>query len=236
MSDDPTAEADSRLEEALEREGARDPREFYRDRLKELKQANAEAICEAVAYYRDSLIPRVASGEVDPSRHGPSTGCQLAQWLAPGPVRSRWTLRGALIRAPAGASGPPASAPAGRTRADVRSWWGCRPKLSTAQRAAYDVLVEREAETQGLSGRERGGGAATPPRRCPPQSTGTPSTAGEPYSPPLTMVRMTTLTLGQAPTRAIGIPRTVDAYAGTGRFCEVDPGRCPLAAADFRQR
>ena len=65
MSEDQTAEADRRLHEVLESSGARDPREFYRDRLRELKSADAPAYSKAVAYYQDRLIPEVAAGSVD---------------------------------------------------------------------------------------------------------------------------------------------------------------------------
>ena len=66
MSQDQTAEADRRLQEVLESSGARDPREFYRERLRELKSADASAYSEAVAYYKDRLIPEIAAGSVDP--------------------------------------------------------------------------------------------------------------------------------------------------------------------------
>ena len=60
MSDDVTKQADEILKAALEATGARDPREFYRDRLQELKQANPDGYREAVAYYRESLLPSIA--------------------------------------------------------------------------------------------------------------------------------------------------------------------------------
>ena len=84
MTDDLAATADRALEAALEASGARDPREFYRDRLRELKRVDADAYESAVAYYRDTLIPEVASGAVNPLGAWTEYGRRLADALAPG--------------------------------------------------------------------------------------------------------------------------------------------------------
>ncbi|MFQ5538270.1 MAG: hypothetical protein ACE5GJ_12560 [Gemmatimonadota bacterium] len=84
MTDDLTAQADRRLEEALAEEGARDPREFYRERLRELKQQNPDGYADAVGYYRDELIPRVAAGEAPPLEAWTEYGRRLAEAVAPG--------------------------------------------------------------------------------------------------------------------------------------------------------
>jgi hypothetical protein len=76
--------ADRALEEALNRSGARDPREFYRDRLRELKQASPEAYDEAVTYYQETLVPSVAGGGVDPLAAWTEYGRTLAELSAPG--------------------------------------------------------------------------------------------------------------------------------------------------------
>lgn len=84
MSEDHTANADRRLREALESSGVRDPRELYRDRLRELKSVDAAAYSEAVAYYKDRLIPEIAAGSVDPLSAWAEYGHMLAESLAPG--------------------------------------------------------------------------------------------------------------------------------------------------------
>ena len=139
-SDDLNARADARLDEALKREGARDPREFYRERLRELKQANPEGYAAAVVYYRDTLIPQVADGEGDPLAAWTEYGRRLAEALAPG----RTLAVDATGRA------HPYSAPAPRDRLVLHLpegkggralLVGLPAELSPAQRATYDVLV-----------------------------------------------------------------------------------------------
>ena len=83
MSDDLQAEADLRLEEALTDTGARDPREFYRECLRNLKQADQQAYEEAVGYYREILVPSLAQG-ADPLPAWTEYGRRLALLTAPG--------------------------------------------------------------------------------------------------------------------------------------------------------
>src|SRR6476646_5051231 len=83
MSDDRQAEADRKLEAALAATGARDPREFYRDRLRDLKQADRDAYEQAVGYYRDTLVPSVAAG-ADPLPAWTEYGRRLATLATPG--------------------------------------------------------------------------------------------------------------------------------------------------------
>lgn len=139
MSTDVTDEADRRLAEALEAAGARDPREFYRERLRELRGANPTGYDEAVAYYQETLIPSVAAGDADPLHAWTEYGRRLAVALAPGDtVRIDDTGRshpyegpqdgGLVLHLPSDAG----------TRALVV---GLPPTLSPAQRATYDVLV-----------------------------------------------------------------------------------------------
>lgn len=141
MTADLTKTADTMLERALEASGARDPREFYRDRLKELREANPEGYQAAVAYYRDTLIPAVASGDHEPLGAWTEYGRRLAEALAPGRTVSidetgRSTpYEGPLpnrlvLHLPKGKGG----------RALLV---GLPPELSAAQRATYDVLVNR---------------------------------------------------------------------------------------------
>jgi hypothetical protein len=77
-------QADRVFETALAQSGARDPRDFYRDRLRELKQVSPEAYEQAVTYYRDTLVPSVAGGDVDPLAAWTEYGRRLAELLTPG--------------------------------------------------------------------------------------------------------------------------------------------------------
>ena len=140
MSEEATAEADRRLEEALDSSGARDPREFYRDRLRELKSADAGAYSVAVAYYRDRLIPDVASGSVEPLVAWAEYGRMLAESVAPG--------RTVSIDPTGLAHSYESPAPPDRLVLHVPQDQGARallvslpPELTPPQRATYDVLV-----------------------------------------------------------------------------------------------
>lgn len=84
MVDEMMEQADRVLEDSLERTGARDPREFYRERLRALKESNPEAYRAAVEYYRETLIPKVASEEGDPLDAWTEYGRTLAETVAPG--------------------------------------------------------------------------------------------------------------------------------------------------------
>jgi hypothetical protein len=84
MKEDLSRRADERLEAALAESGARDPREFYRERLRELKRADTVAYEGAVAYYRDVLMPAVAGDGTDPIEEWTKYGGRLASSLAPG--------------------------------------------------------------------------------------------------------------------------------------------------------
>lgn len=76
--------ADARFAEALAATGARDPREYYRDRLRQLKRANPEGYAEGVAYYRNSLVPSIAAGNADPIEAWRDYGLLLARLASPG--------------------------------------------------------------------------------------------------------------------------------------------------------
>lgn len=78
------AAAEKVLEAALAESGARDPRDFYRERLRELKRVRPEEYQRAVAYYSDTLLPEVAEGRRDPLAAWTEYGRRLAEALAPG--------------------------------------------------------------------------------------------------------------------------------------------------------
>lgn len=141
------------FQETLERTGAKDPREFYRERLREMKAANPDAYREAVRYYEDTLIPSIAEGGADPLPAWQEYGCRLAQLTVPGkPVEIDETGR-------THEHGPPTPPErmvlhipdGGKGRALVV---GLPSELSSAQRATYDLLVGgrqrlREPESNG---------------------------------------------------------------------------------------
>ena len=139
MSEDLQTEADRRLEAALAASGARDPREFYRERLRELKQGDRGAYEQAVEYYRDTLVPAVARG-ADPLPAWTEYGRKLAELGVPGrtvmvdragisaPYESPAAVDRLILHLPDGSRG----------RAVVV---GIPAELSRAQRATYDLLV-----------------------------------------------------------------------------------------------
>lgn len=76
--------ADARFEEALNEVGARDPRDFYRDLLRELKARDSEAYERAVTHFREDLIPGIASGDLEPLTAWRDYGRKLAEWIVEG--------------------------------------------------------------------------------------------------------------------------------------------------------
>jgi hypothetical protein len=84
MDEDTRKAAESLFEAALEETGARDPREFYRARLRELKSEDPARYEEAVRHYADDLIPSIASGEIPPLEAWLRYGVRLAELSAPG--------------------------------------------------------------------------------------------------------------------------------------------------------
>lgn len=84
MNQELKAKADARLEAALEEAGARDPRDYYRGLLRELKTRDADTYEEAVKHFQDDLIPGIASDDLDPLEAWQEYGCMLAKWIAEG--------------------------------------------------------------------------------------------------------------------------------------------------------
>ena len=132
--------ADARLEAAIAERGGRDPREFYRERLKELRARDRGAYDEAVRYYEETLIPSVASGEVDPIPAWTEYGRKLAELSVPGrTVLIDPSGRAQPYTAPAPPDGLVLHVPdAGGERVVLV---GLPAELSDAQRATYDWLV-----------------------------------------------------------------------------------------------
>jgi len=132
--------ADERLQAALEQTGARDPREFYRERLRELKEQNPEGYAEAVRYFESTLVPTIAGGTVEPLVAWTEYGRRLAEMSAPGRT---------MTIDPTGRAQPYEPPPAGDAlilhlpvAATQRALLVSLPRaLSPAQRATYDWLV-----------------------------------------------------------------------------------------------
>ena len=78
------ARADARLEAALEQDAVCDPRDFFRDRLRLLKERSAAAFDEARRYFSEEVQPRVAADGSDPVLEWFDYGRKLAELTAPG--------------------------------------------------------------------------------------------------------------------------------------------------------
>ena len=133
--------ADANFEAALAKSGGRDPREFYRERLRELKEANPAAYEEAVAFYTGELVPTVASGSTDPLAAWLDYGVRLCEWCAPGqPVEIDATGVRHPLSPPTPSDRLVLHIPNDkRTRALLV---GLPAELSPAQRATFDLLVQ----------------------------------------------------------------------------------------------
>jgi len=139
MVEDIAAKADRILEEALERTGARDPRDFYRERLKALKESDPRGYDSAVDYYRNTLLPKVASEEEE----------ALAAWTEYGRTLAEAVSAGRTVAVDrTGRAGPYDGPDQDRLILHLPDDAGARAllvglpaELSNAQRATYDVLV-----------------------------------------------------------------------------------------------
>lgn len=140
MSDEVQARADARLEEALAASGARDPREFYRIRLRELRERDRAAYDQAVAHYRDTLIPSIAEG-ADPLAAWTEYGRRLAELHGPGRTMSvDASGRATPYAAPADPEHLVLHLP--KDSREPALLVGLPIRLSPAQRATYDWLVQ----------------------------------------------------------------------------------------------
>jgi hypothetical protein len=135
--------ADTRFLAALERSGARDPREFYRERLRSLRESDPEAYRAAVDHFERHLIPTVAREGGDP----------LAAWLEYGRYLASLCTPGEAVQIdPSGRSEPYAPpVPLDRlvlhlptSPREAALAVGLPPTLSPAQKLAYDLLVLRK--------------------------------------------------------------------------------------------
>jgi len=132
--------ADEIFEEALGRTGAKDPREFYRKRLREMKTDNPPAYREAVAYYQNELVPSIAEAGDDPLTAWQQFGCRMAELTVTGtPIEIDTTGRRCPYAPPTPADRMVLHIPRGsKGRALVV---GLPPELSAAQLATHALLV-----------------------------------------------------------------------------------------------
>ncbi|TFH64457.1 MAG: hypothetical protein E4G90_08045 [Gemmatimonadales bacterium] len=133
-------EADRRFEAALESTGARDPRDFYRKALRELREVNPGGYDRAVSHFQDVLVPSIATGEADP----------LWAWREYGLLIAEVTTVGRTVAIDETGRSQPfhSDAPLDRLVLHLPNAKGGRailvslpPNPSSAQRAAYDLLV-----------------------------------------------------------------------------------------------
>lgn len=132
--------ATTRLEAALRETNARDPRDFYRVQLRELRGEDRHGYESAVAYYRETLLPRVADPQVDALAAWTDYGRHLATLRAPGrTVSVDITGRATEYASPADRNALVLHLPDDRKRPAFLV--GLPAELSPAQRATYDWLV-----------------------------------------------------------------------------------------------
>lgn len=141
MSDDLRARADERFARAQQQTGARDPRDFYRDLLRDLKARDADAYGRAVQYYGEKLIPAVADDASD----------AVGEWLEYGRVLAVLTAPGRTVQIDAGGRARDYARPVPidalvlhlpENASAAALVLGLPPRLSPAQRASYDLLVK----------------------------------------------------------------------------------------------
>ena len=146
MSETLITTAEQALEAALATSGGRDPRDFYRERLRELKQVNPESYRAAGTYYREVLIPEVASGAGNPLDAWIEYGRTLAEALAPGRTVSIDETGKSHNYEGVDSSGLILHLP---HETAARALLVSLPvTMSSAQRATYDVLVKGKQRAQ----------------------------------------------------------------------------------------
>ena len=142
MSTDLRARADERFQAALAQTGARDPRDFLRNWMRDLKARDAEAYRRALAYFTDTLIPTVADEESDP----------LGEWLEYARVLAELSTRGRAVQIDATGRSRPYARPVPMDQLVLHLpeqpgaaalVLGIPPKMTPHQRAAYDLLVRQ---------------------------------------------------------------------------------------------
>lgn len=86
MDEELKARAESRYEGALQAADLRDPREQFRDWMRQLREADAPAFQAALRYFEEILIPSSADPGRDAIAEWIEYGRRLADRIAPGRV------------------------------------------------------------------------------------------------------------------------------------------------------
>ena len=140
MDDAIKAEADRVFSEALERTGARDPRDFYRKSLRGLRQVDPSGYDKAVAHFQEVLVPSIANGDAEP----------LKAWREYGRLIAEVTVSGRTVAIDETGRSEPfeSDAPMDRlvlhlpdTKSGRAILVSLPPEPSQAQRATYELLV-----------------------------------------------------------------------------------------------
>lgn len=140
MTTDLQAKADARFAAALADAGARDPRDYYRARLRDLRRSNPKGYADAVAYYQSTLVPSIAEHEADPLAAWREFGLLLARLTAPGrPVAVDAGGRSRPFEPPGEAGDLVLHLPDARNARALLV--GLPPKPSAAQMATHNWLV-----------------------------------------------------------------------------------------------
>lgn len=133
--------ADQRFEQALQATGARDPREFYRSRLRELREQDPAAFRRAREYYDGTLTAEAAREGSDP----------VAAWLEYGRFLATLVAAGRTVQVDPSGLAREYTPPVPHDQLvlhlpDVAGVAvqvvGLPAQLSPAQRATYDLLVK----------------------------------------------------------------------------------------------
>ena len=141
MEEGQREEAERRFEEARERVGARDPRDFYRSALRELRTVSPGGYEKAVAYFQEVLVPSIASGKAEP----------LHAWREYGRLIAELSAEGRTVSLDETGRSEPFSpdTPLDRLVLHLPDARGGKalivslpPTLSPAQRASVDLLVK----------------------------------------------------------------------------------------------
>lgn len=134
------AQADARLDSALGQGHWADPRAYYRERLRALKNHRPVEYEEATRYYEDVLVPRIAKEEVEPLAGWFEFGGRLAETGGPGKLytvdRQGKATESTLPPPPSGLT---LHIPEARELAPLVIAKPSSP--SPAQQATYDLLV-----------------------------------------------------------------------------------------------
>lgn len=141
MTNDLQKTADARFEAALAATGARDPRDYYRSRMRELRESNPQGYADAVAYYQSTLVTSIAEQDADPLEAWQTFGLRIAQLTAAGrAVAVDPTGRSRPFEAPGSADDLILHLPDARNQRALLV--GLPPEPSAAQMATFNWLVQ----------------------------------------------------------------------------------------------